>query len=407
MAATPDGIPVPDDGRLPDWAGQDGSTRQLSIYLHVPFCASRCGYCDFNTYTPSELAAPAAQSDWLGAALAEVELAGRVLAQVGAHRQISTVFVGGGTPSLVGAVPLARLLDRIRAVFSLAPDAEITTEANPESTDQGFLEGIRAAGFTRLSLGMQSASPAVLATLDRRHTPGRVGEVVRWAQAAGFEHINLDLIYGSPAEREAEFARSLATALDTGADHLSAYSLIVEPGTLMYRKIAAGQLAETSDDVLADRYLMADEILSANSFAWYEVSNWARSPAGRCRHNLAYWRGDNWWGIGPGAHSHIGGVRWWNIKHPARYAAALAAGRSPGQARELLDDHARRTERVLLELRLADGLDVNLLSAAGRCEATAAVDEGLLVPEALATGRAVLTLRGRLLADGLAMRLLG
>ncbi len=379
--------------------------RNLSFYLHVPFCATRCGYCDFNTYTAGELGSAASPQSWLAAALGEIDVAAKVLAAGGQQRPVSTVFVGGGTPSLVGAGPLTVLLAAIRDRFSLAPDAEVTTEANPESTDPELLAALRAAGYTRLSLGMQSTSTRVLQVLDRTHTAGRALEVVRWAREAGFEHVNLDLIYGTPGEQDAEFAASLRAAIDSGVDHVSAYSLIVEPGTRLARQVRTGILPMPDDDVLADRYLLADGMLTDAGMSWYEVSNWARDDAAQCRHNLAYWTGGDWWGVGPGAHSHVGGVRWWNVKHPAAYAAAIAEGRSPGHAREVLNAEARRMENILLRLRLADGLDLQLLTRAGVQTAETAADDGLLDPVRLAQGRAVLTLRGRLLADGIALRL--
>ena len=401
----PDGDPVPADGSLPDQAYDGMADRTLSVYLHVPFCATRCGYCDFNTYTAGELGAAASPQSWLDAALAEIDLAAKVLAASGSTRQVSTVFVGGGTPSLVGAGPLTGLLDAVRDRIGLAPDAEVTTEANPESTDPRLLADLRAAGFTRLSLGLQSTSPAVLKVLDRTHTPGRALQVVRWARRAGFEHVNLDLIYGTPGETDDEFVASLRVAADSGADHISAYSLIVETGTRLARQIRSGALPMTDDDVLADRSLLAEHELTGAGLRWYEVSNWATDDAARCRHNLAYWTGGDWWGIGPGAHSHVGGVRWWNVKHPAAYAGAIAAGRSPGHAREVLDPWQRRLEDILLRLRLSEGLPAELLTDAGRAHARNAVDQGLLQPERLAGGKAVLTVTGRLLADGLALRL--
>jgi len=403
----PDGDPVPADGSIPSSAAVGLGDRSLSMYLHVPFCLTRCGYCDFNTYTRGELGSSASPESWLDAALAEVALAGRTLRKLGDRRQVSSIFVGGGTPSLVGAGPLVSVVDAIGTEFGLAADAEVTTEANPESTDPELLAGIRAGGFTRLSLGMQSTAPRVLATLDRTHTPGRPAEVVGWAHDAGFRHVNLDLIYGTPGETDADFAASLEAAVAAGADHVSAYSLIVEPGTRLARQVAGGQLPMPDDDLLADRYLLAENTLAAAGFSWYEVSNWATSQAARCRHNLGYWRGDDWWGIGPGAHSHVGGVRWWNVKHPAGYAQRLASGRTPAHAREILDDAARRVEDVLLRLRLVEGLPAGTLDGAGRHQAQKEAAAGLLDTAALRTGQLVLTLRGRLLADGLALRLLG
>ena len=402
----PEGDPVPIDGSLPDQAYQGSADRSLSIYLHVPFCATRCGYCDFNTYTAGELGTSASPDSWFAAASAEIDLAAGVIRAHGDRRPVSTVFVGGGTPSLMGAERLGALLARIDDRLGLAPDAEVTTEANPESTDRQLLDGLLAAGYTRLSLGMQSTDPGVLRVLERTHTPGRPLEVVGWARAAGFRHVNLDLIYGTPGETDEQFTASVGAAIGAGVDHVSAYSLIVEPGTRMARAVRTGRLPMPAEDVLADRYLIADRLLAASGLHWYEVSNWAADEQARCRHNLAYWRGDDWWGIGPGAHSHLGGVRWWNVKHPHAYATALAEGRSPGQAREVLGEEARRTEDILLRLRLAEGLPLDRLGPAGIREAAAAAAEGLLQAGPLADGLAVLTLRGRLLADGLAVRLL-
>lgn len=405
-APLPDGDPVPHDGSLPESAYRDMTSRDLGIYLHVPFCTTRCGYCDFNTYTPGELGSSASPESWLEAALAEIRLAGTVLRASGVDREVATVFVGGGTPTLLGGDQLARLLGAVRDEFGLTADAEVTTEANPESTSPKLLDTIRAAGFTRISIGMQSIAPHVLAVLERRHTPGRPLDAARWAREAGFEHVSMDLIYGTPGETDDDFRASLDAAVGTGVDHISAYSLIVEPGTRLARRVRAGDIDAPDEDVLAQRYTLADTVLRAAGFTWYEVSNWASRDSGRCRHNLAYWTGHDWWGIGPGAHSHVGGVRWWNRKHPAAYSAALAAGRSPGQGREILDDGTRREERILLELRLRSGLDTSVLSAAGAQQARLEVADGLLDGAALAAGRAVVTDRGRLLADGIALRLI-
>src|SRR6478735_3385 len=403
-STVPDGDPVPADGSLPAQAYRGAAERTLSVYVHVPFCATRCGYCDFNTYTAGELGSAASPQSWLDAALAEIDLAAKIL---GTDRRVSTVFVGGGTPSLVGAEPLTRILRAIGEWFGLADDDQVTTEANPESTDRHLLDRLRAAGFTRLSLGLQSTSTRVLQVLDRVHTPGRALDVVGWARTAGFEHVNLDLIYGTPGETDAEFADSLEAVIAAGVDHVSAYSLIVEPGTRLARQVRAGELPMPDEDVLADHYLLADRLLTRAGFGWYEVSNWARTDAARCRHNLAYWTGQDWWGIGPGAHSHVGGVRWWNVKHPATYAHRLAVGVSPGHAREVLTDEQRTAEDVLLRLRLDSGVPVDRLPAAGRDTARSAANRGLLEPGALAAGTARLTLAGRLLADGIALDLLG
>jgi putative oxygen-independent coproporphyrinogen III oxidase len=387
-------------GELPDSALAELGRRPFGIYVHVPFCATRCGYCDFNTYTAIELGGGASQSTYAETLMQELALARQVLGD--RDVRVSTVFVGGGTPTLLPADDLVAILNRIENEFGLAPDAEVTTEANPESVDARSLAALRAGGFTRISLGMQSSASHVLQTLDRRHTPGRPEAAVTEARDAGFEHVNLDLIYGTPGESDNDWQASLDAAMSTGADHVSAYSLIVEPGTRMATRIARGELPMPDDDVLADRYLMAEKSLSANGFQWYEVSNWARSAEARCRHNELYWTGGDWWGAGPGAHSHVGGVRWWNVKHPTAYAARLAEQSSPAAARELLDSTARRMEDVLLRIRLRDGLALDTLSDRGQKAAFTARDDGLIDAAAYDAGSAVLTLRGRLLADAVA-----
>ena len=365
----------------------------FGVYVHVPFCASRCGYCDFNTYTASELAGSGASPDgWLAAVRQELAVAA---ATVGA-RPVDTVFVGGGTPSLLGAARLGEVLGAVRDTFGLTDGAEVTTESNPESTSPEFFTGLLDAGFTRVSLGMQSAAPHVLAVLDRRHTPGRAVAAAREARAAGFAHVNLDLIYATPGETDDDLAASLDAVLDAGVDHVSAYALIVEDGTALARRVARGELPAPDDDVAAARYEMIDDRLSAAGLGWYEVSNWAASPGAECRHNLGYWLDGDWWGLGPGAHSHLDGVRWWNVKHPARYAARLGAGESPEADREELTAAEQHTERVMLRLRLASGLPLPLLDDAGRRAAEQAMADGLLER---AGDRAVLTRRGRLLAD--------
>ncbi|TCK21214.1 oxygen-independent coproporphyrinogen-3 oxidase [Pseudonocardia endophytica] len=365
----------------------------FGVYVHVPFCASRCGYCDFNTYTASELDGSGASPDgWLEAARREIAMAARRLGP----RPVETVFVGGGTPSLIGASRLGAVVEEIRSEFGLVPHAEVTTESNPESTSPEFFADLRSAGFTRVSLGMQSAAPHVLALLERRHTPGRAVEAAREARAAGFEHVNLDLIYATPGETDDDLRRSADAVLDAGVDHVSAYALIVEDGTALARRVRRGEVPRPDDDVAAARYELLDDRLHAAGFGWYEVSNWSL-PGAECRHNMGYWRDGDWWGVGPGAHSHVDGVRWWNVKHPARYASLLADGASPSDGSEELTDDERYTERVMLRLRLAEGLDLGLLDAPGRAAADRARGEGLLRP--FTGGRAVLTRRGRLLAD--------
>ncbi|MGW5643556.1 radical SAM family heme chaperone HemW [Saccharopolyspora sp. NPDC003752] len=406
-AQLPVGEPAPADGTLPPEALTGLGSRPFGVYVHVPFCATRCGYCDFNTYTADELGSAAGFGSWLDGLRAELELGAGVLAAGGqAVPAAETVFVGGGTPSLLGAQRLGEVLTAIRESFGLADEAEVTTESNPESTSPEFFAGIREAGYNRVSLGMQSAAEHVLRVLERRHTPGRAVAAVGEARAAGFEHVNLDLIYGTPGETDDDLRASLDAVLSTGVDHVSAYALIVEDGTAMARKVRRGELPMPDDDVLADRYELIDGVLGEAGLGWYEVSNWARDDVARCRHNLGYWQGGDWWGAGPGAHSHVGGVRWWNVKHPARYAAVLAEGASPAAGRERLDAEDQRIERIMLELRLATGLPVEVLDEHGGVAAKQAAADGLLEREELTAGRCVLTDRGRLLADGVVQRLL-
>ncbi|WP_282772231.1 radical SAM family heme chaperone HemW [Saccharomonospora viridis] len=377
-------------------------TRPFGVYVHVPFCATRCGYCDFNTYTAGELGTAASPASWFDGLRRELDLA---VTTLGDPPPADTVFVGGGTPSLLGADGLARVLDAVRDTFGLASDVEVTTESNPESTSPEFFAGLREAGYTRVSLGMQSAAPHVLRVLDRVHTPGRPTQAAAEARAVGFEHVNLDLIYGTPGERTADLRASVEAVLEAGVDHVSAYALIVEEGTALARRVRKGEIPAPDDDVLAADYELIDSMLTDAGLRWYEVSNWAASPDARCRHNLGYWRGGDWWGAGPGAHSHVGGVRWWNVKHPARYAAVLADGKLPVAGQEELTDSERYLERVMLELRLAEGLPLDVLDDDGLREAKRAVEDGLLDRDAAARGHAVLTDRGRLLADAVVRRL--
>lgn len=399
MAVLPVGDPAPPDGTLPAAALRGLPDRPFGVYVHVPFCATRCGYCDFNTYTPGELAL--SPSTWMDALRRELDLAATVLET---SRPADTVFIGGGTPSLLGAGGLAAVLDAVRGSLGLAPDAEVTTEANPESTSPDFFAGIAAAGYTRVSLGMQSAAPHVLAVLERVHTPGRPVAAAAQARVAGIKQVSLDLIYGTPGETRDDLAASLEAVLAAGVDHVSAYALVVEPGTALARRVARGELPAPDDDVLAERYEQLDTALVTAGLHWYEVSNWAICTESRCRHNMGYWGGGNWWGAGPGAHSHVGGVRWWNVKHPARYAAALASGRSPAAGREVLTSGEQHTEQVMLGLRLADGLPLDVLGVPGHAAANRAVTDGLAI--VTPADRLILTRRGRLLADAVVRDLL-
>ncbi|MCQ9342171.1 radical SAM family heme chaperone HemW [Corynebacterium kozikiae] len=367
----------------------------FGVYVHVPFCSSRCGYCDFNTYTPGELGSSASPESYLDALEVELELA----AASPGVRPADTVFVGGGTPSMLGADGLTRLLNAVRNTIGISNTAEVTTEANPESTSPEFFAALRAAGFTRVSLGMQSASERVLRILERRHTPGRAFDAAKEARKEGFAHVNLDIIYGTPTETDDELKLTLERTLDAGVDHVSAYSLIVEDGTAMARKVRKGELPPPDEDVYADRYWMIDAALTSAGYHWYEVSNWALK-GGECQHNLGYWRDGDWWGAGPGAHSHIGDQRFFNVKHPARYASILAAGDLPIEARETLSPQERYEERVMLGLRLKEGLPTSELN---ETVVASKVALGLLKHEG---SRVTLTDKGRLLADALIADLL-
>ncbi|KGM19093.1 radical SAM family heme chaperone HemW [Corynebacterium auriscanis] len=408
---------------------------ERGLYIHVPFCASRCGYCDFNTYTPLELAADsstqatmAARGNTIDGYLDALERELEYAAQLwepepgrAAGTAIDTVFFGGGTPSMLGAEGLTRALRAVKRTFGLAPGAEVTTESNPESTSPQFFEALRAEGFTRISLGMQSAVGHVLKVLERQHTPGRSVAAAREARAAGFDHVNLDLIYGTPTETDEDLRTSLEAVLSAGVDHVSAYSLIVEDGTAMARKVRRGELPAPDEDVLADRYRMIDEHLTEAGFGWYEVSNWAK-PGGECRHNLVYWRSGQWWGAGPGAHgcvqlkSHVnvgeppvgfsGLTRLVNAKRPATYWQGLmerGVGNKLPESVVTVEQLTRAdlaTEKVMLGLRLREGLDLNVLHP------TAQLDKVLSRYRELGLAnvegdKVVLTDEGRYLADGI------
>jgi oxygen-independent coproporphyrinogen-3 oxidase len=358
----------------------------LGIYVHVPFCAVRCGYCDFNTYVSTQ-----GREGFAGALALELEQARPQLGD----RPADTVFIGGGTPSLLDPAELRTIL----AAIDLAPGAEVTSEANPESATRGWLAAAREAGVNRISFGMQSALPHVLAELDRVHTPGRVAEAVADARAAGFERISVDLIYGAHGESDADWEASVRAALELEPEHVSAYGLVVEPGTRLHARVRAGEVAAPDDDAMARRYELADELFSAAGLPWYEISNWGEP----CRHNLGYWRGFDWWGAGPGAHSHLDGKRWWNLKRPLAWATRVRNGVSPEAGSEQLDAETRQFERVMLRVRLAEGLDPAELDDGGRAEAERMIAEGLL--EARESPYLALSLRGRLLADAVARRL--
>ena len=379
--------------------------RTLSAYVHIPFCASRCGYCDFNTYTAAEL-----QRD--GTSITAATYPDRVIAEVNWLRKVqasdsralSTVFFGGGTPTLIDSKELVRILQSLKSTYGFTEDVEVTTEANPDSVTLKDLETLRAGGFTRVSFGHQSSAANVLALLERTHTPGKTWEAVRDARSAGFDHVSVDLIYGSPGETDTDLAETLDQVSAADVDHVSAYSLIVEPGTRLATRVARGEIPNPSDDVAAHRYELIDSKLSSLGLTWYEVSNWSK-PGGECRHNIAYWRNQDWLGIGPGAHAHTAGTRSWNLKHPAAWAVRVDEGVSATADSEVLEPMDIAHEDIMLGLRLREGLPLSALGEAALTQAQQAVSEGLLDPDSFADGKAVLTFQGRLLADGLVARL--
>ena len=401
MPSQPTGEIPPLDGALPGGSAGAWGERGFGFYVHVPFCASRCGYCDFNTYTAPELAGSTGvdRATFAEHLAGEVGFARRVLGD--RDVPVRTVFVGGGTPTLLAPDALGSVLRRIDAEFGLAPEVEVTLEANPDSVDMGSLARLREVGFTRISFGMQSAVPHVLAVLDRTHTPGVALRAVADARSAGFDQISLDLIYGTPGESLADWQSTVEAALSAQVGHISAYALIVEPGTRLAAAVRRGAIGAPDDDLMADMYDLADEAFSDGGLPWYELSNWA-VPGQECRHNVAYWRGDDWWGVGPGAHSHVSGTRWWNVKHPAAYVERLRAGQSPAVGREVLDDDTRAVEEILLGVRMADGLPVDRLTVAQRGEVEVLVSDGL---GGVVAGRFRLTRSGRLLADAVVRRL--
>ncbi|WP_116113395.1 radical SAM family heme chaperone HemW [Austwickia chelonae] len=421
MPSPPSGEPLPANGALSEEALGRGQEGPLGIYVHVPFCRVRCGYCDFNTYVPADLvSAPAdgalaEQRDHSGTNPAtyvdvlsrEIELAAGVLGQT--TRSLSTIFVGGGTPTLLPARDLVRVVELLRSTFGFVDGIEITTEANPDTVDSAYLGALAEGGFTRVSLGMQSAVPHVLHTLERTHRPENVAKAVSAAAAVGLA-TSVDLIYGAPGESLDDWRRSLEAAISLEPDHVSAYALVVEKGTRMATQVRRGELSAPDDDDEADKYEIADDLLREAGYDWYEVSNWARTAAGVCRHNLGYWRGGHWWGFGPGAHSHIGGTRWWNVRHPRSYAQRVNRGLSPAEAGETLTEEQRYDEMVLLRSRLAEGLPVRMLRQDERSSVRALAEDGLIehapLSEPQDEPRVVLTRRGRLLADTVVHRLL-
>ncbi|MCF8549908.1 MAG: radical SAM family heme chaperone HemW [Pontimonas sp.] len=400
----PEGDPAPSDGRLPHGVSRGATDRNFGLYVHIPFCAVRCGYCDFNTYTADELDGVSRDS-YPESALLEMDIAAAVLAEAGLpERQLSSVFFGGGTPTLLGPDPLLRVLERATALWGVAPGAEVTIEANPDSVSEDDLARLARGGVTRVSVGVQSVVPSVLATLDRTHTPERVPLTVAAVKKAGLA-VSVDLIFGSPGETLEQWATTVQAAIELEPDHISAYSLIVEPGTALARRIQKGQLPVPEDDLQAEMYVLADEAFSRAGYSWYEISNWAKSPERESVHNRSYWSNEDWWGIGPGAHSHVGGARWWNVKHPSAYAKRLDEGVSPAHAREVLQPDDQALERVLLGLRLREGIPKDWIEPAKGPVIADFIARGLVDGREALAGRLVLTREGRLVADHLVREL--
>jgi len=378
---------------------------ELAFYVHIPYCARRCGYCDFNTYTPSELSI---SSDLSGVSRDYIDL---VIAEISSARKVSkadvvpTIFFGGGTPTLMEPKDLGRVITAIKNNFDLAPNAEITTEANPDTVTKAKLAELREVGINRISFGMQSAVPHVLAALDRTHNPANVAQSVKDARAAGFDEVSVDLIYGTPGESMSDWQESIETALSLPISHISAYALIVEQGTKLGAQVKRGEVVMPDDDETADKYLLADEKFRAAGLDWYELSNWSK-PGSESKHNLAYWNGTNWWGAGPGAHSHIDGKRWWNVKHPTAYKEKISSGQSPMDDQEELTLEEKSSERIMLEIRLARGIDSKTLTAEQISTLEGFKNQGHLLDGSWASGRIVLSTSGRLIADRIVREIL-
>jgi len=374
------------------------ASSDLSFYIHIPYCVKRCGYCDFNTYTPAELKVESSLTEishsYIDLMMKEIEMA-RAFSDA---RTVPTIFFGGGTPSLMEPADLGRVIATIADHFELSSDCEITMEANPDTLTLERLKGYREAGINRLSIGMQSAVSHVLQVLDRTHNPANIEKVVGWAREAGFDEISLDLIYGTPGETMDDWQASIEAALSQDISHISAYALIVEDGTKLAAQVRRGEFIIPDDDETADKYLLADQRFHEAGFEWYEISNWSK-PGSSCRHNVAYWKGANWWGIGPGAHSHINGRRWWNVKHPTAYRERIEEGHAPMQAHEILTEEEMAREEIMLLLRLPAGLSLERFNAAQRTALEDFAAQGYFEQDPWEQGLLTLSRSGRLIAD--------
>jgi putative oxygen-independent coproporphyrinogen III oxidase len=377
----------------------------LAFYIHIPYCVKRCGYCDFNTYTPSELKIATGLSEvsntYIDLLLLEIKQA---KAQVGSAC-IPSIFFGGGTPSLMEPSDIGRVIDQIKQEFVLNSDAEVTMECNPDTVSKENLAAFREVGVNRVSFGMQSAVPHVLATLDRTHNPENLLQVTTWAKEVGFSEISVDLIYGTPGETLSDWQKSIDAALSLPITHISAYALIIEEGTKLAAQIKRGEVASVDDDLAAEKYLLADKEFTAAGFQWYELSNWAK-PESLSKHNLAYWLGENWWGAGPGAHSHLNGKRFWNVKHPNLYKEKIQSNLSPIADSEVLEEIQIASEKLMLSLRLPSGVEKESLNQDQISELSDYVESGHLDLLNWNQGRATLTLEGRLIADQILRQIL-
>jgi oxygen-independent coproporphyrinogen-3 oxidase len=409
MAQFPKGEKAPEDGLIPESSLVDAEQRTFHAYVHVPYCQVKCGYCDFNTYTADEIGT-STQGTFAQTLITEISFAEVALKKSNLpQRKLKSIFFGGGTPTMLPATDLIAMLEKLKNTFDVLPDADITTEANPDSVDEQYINDLKAGGFNRISFGMQSAVPHVLKVLERTHQPENVGKVVGFAKAAGLA-TSVDLIYGSPGESLDDWKETLEAAIALNTHHISSYSLIVEPGTKLARQVKNGEVEAPSDDIHADMYELTEQLLSNAGFINYEVSNWSKSVEERSGHNMAYWKSMDWWGFGPGAHSHVGGIRWWNVKNPAAYADRMNAGLSPALEREIIDQENRDIERVMLEARISDGISLEWMKSKGFAESqviAGLIGDQLVDAKAALAGTITLTAKGRLLADFVVLKLLG
>ena len=378
----------------------------LAFYIHIPYCVKRCGYCDFNTYTPAELQLTEGltqiSNSYIDLLVKEIEFARN---QVGESALVPSIFFGGGTPSLMEASDIKRVITAISEQFKLDSIAEVTLETNPDTVTKEKLKQFYDAGVNRISFGMQSSVSHVLKTLDRTHNPENLPQVTKWASEVGFKEISVDLIYGTPGESKQDWQQSIDSALALPISHISAYALIVEEGTKLAAQIKRGEITKPDDDLTAEKYIMADKAFTTAGFNWYELSNWAK-PNSQSKHNLAYWLGHNWWGAGPGAHSHINGKRFWNVKHPNLYKQKIQANETVILDSEVLKGSQIESERLMLSIRLPQGLEKNTLNNQQILELTDYVNSGHLDQENWNLGRATLTLDGRLIADRIVREIL-